>query len=132
MPDDDLARLKANIERFPKAVTERLRAVAWRKSREIKDIARRLAPEGAEPRSRLNEGEPHLKDSIVIIEDAANKQFSVEPDTPWNPNLGLWIERGTRKMVARPFMRPAGDAVNASYRSEMLQAAETISAELLK
>jgi HK97 gp10 family phage protein len=120
---DDLAALRRKIERFPSEVTAKLRAVAWRKSREVKAIAERLAPRDEGPRSPHNEGNPHLADSIVIIEDAEHKQFLVRPETPWQPNLGLWLERGTSKMTARPFMRPAGDQVEASYRSEMIDAA---------
>jgi HK97 gp10 family phage protein len=129
---DELAALRSAIDRLPNEVTARLRAVAWRKSREVKDIARGLAARNDSPdRGRLNTGEPHLADSIVIIEDAEHKQFRVEPDTPWNPNLGLWIERGTVKMQARPFMRPAGDAVDPSYKREMMQAAESVANEML-
>jgi len=131
MPDE-LQQLRANIDRFPKVLTERLRAVAWRKSREVKAIASRLALRGHDPRGRLNEGEPHLADSIVIVEHAAKKEFLVSPETPWNPNLGLWIERGTSKMAATPFMRPAGDAVNASYQSEMTKVAEQAASEVLR
>lgn len=120
---DDLARLRSDIQRFPATVTAKLRAVAWRKSREVKDIAKRLAARSEGERSRLNRGNPHLADSIVITEEIDRKQFVVSPETPWNPHLGLWVERGTVKMRARPFMRPAGDQVNASYQSEMTQAA---------
>lgn len=126
MPDE-LAQLKANIDRFPKEVTARLRAVAWRKSRAAREIAKRLAPrDDKPPRGRHTEGNPHLADSIVIDEHADRKEFVVFPSTPWLPELGLWIERGTVKMRARPFMRPAGDAVNPSYQSEMTQAAERV------
>jgi HK97 gp10 family phage protein len=128
---DELAALRTAVDTFPEEVTARLRAVAWRKSREVKDLARGLAARNDTPqRGRLNTGEPHLADSIVIIEDAEHKQFRVEPDTPWNPNLGLWIERGTVKMRARPFMRPAEDAIKPSYEREMLQAAEAAGVEV--
>lgn len=127
-----LKELEQAIDRLPTAVTAALRAVAWRTSRAIKDRAKSLAPRGNEPRGDLNEGNPHLADSIVIIEDEARKQFRIEPDTPWNPNLGLWVERGTVKMRARPFMRPAGDAENATYQREMTAAAERVITETLK
>lgn len=129
---DDLQQLRANIERFPKVLTERLRAVAWRKSREVQAIAKRLAPRDEEPRGAYTEGEPHLADSIIIVEHHERKEFLVFPETPWLPNLGLWVERGTVKMPAHPFMRPAGDAIDASYRSEMTKAAEQVATEILK
>lgn len=128
---DSLAQLRRDVERLPKVVTERLRAVAWRKSREVRDLARSLAPRNEQVRGRLNEGQPHLADSIVIDEDAAGKAFLVRPETPWNPNLGLWIERGTAKMDAKPFMRPAGDQVTDSYRREMVAAATAAADEVL-
>ena len=129
---DDLAQLRRDIDRFPATVTAKLRAVAWRTSREVKAIASRLAARSEGDRGRLNRGHPHLADSIVITEDADRKQFAVTPETPWNPNLGLWVERGTVKMRARPFMRPAGDQVNASYQKDMLAAATDAATEALK
>lgn len=128
---DDLATLRRQIDRFPETVTAKLRAVAWRKAREVKAIAARLAPKDTvPPRSQHNEGHPHIGESIVIIEDADNKQFLVRPETPWQPNLGLWLERGTVHMSARPFMRPAGDQVEGSYRSEMEAAAKEAATEI--
>lgn len=128
-----LKELAANIDRFDKEVTARLRAVAFRKSREVKEIARRLAPrDDSPPRGTHTEGNPHLADSIVIVEHADKKEFQVFPETPWLPNLGLWIERGTVHESARPFMRPAGDQVDASYKAEMLAVADGTAKELLK
>ena len=129
---DELAQLRRNIDRFDTVVTAKLRGVAWRKSREVATIARRLAPRNNQMRGRLNEGEPHLADSIVIDEDAKDRSFRVRPETPWNPNLGLWLEFGTSKMAAQPFMRPAGDHVTASYRNEMIEAATAAADEALR
>lgn len=123
---DDLATLRRNVERFPDAVTAKLRSIAWRTSRDVKETARRLAP-----RSQDGSGNPHLADSIVITEEAEKKQFLVSPETPWQPNLGLWIERGTVKMRARPFMRPAGDSVEAPYRRDMEAGALAVANEVL-
>ena len=129
---DELAQLRRDIERFPATVAAKLRAVAWRKSREVKEIASRLAARSEGDRGRLNRGNPHLADSIVIHEEVDRKQFVVTPETPWNPHLGLWVERGTVKMRARPFMRPAGDQVNASYQREMTAAATDAATEAFK
>jgi HK97 gp10 family phage protein len=131
MPDE-LAALRKNVDTFETSVTAKLRAVAWRKSREVKAIASRLAARSHGKRSRLNEGNPHLADSIAIIENEKEKEFLVRPETPWNPNLGLWIERGTVHSQARPFMRPAGDQIAPSYRSEMEAAATAAANELVK
>lgn len=129
---DELAALRKAVDTFPATVTAKLRAVAWRKSREVKAIASRLAARSQGKRSRLNEGHPHLGDSIVIVEHEKEKEFLVFPETPWNPNLGLWVERGTVHNQARPFMRPAGDQIDASYRSEMEAAATSSASELEK
>lgn len=129
---DDLATLSRNIDQLDTVVTERLRAVAWRKSREVQARAKALAPrDRSTKRGSHTKGQPHLADSIVVIEDAPHKQFLVRPETPWLPNLGLWIERGTVHMRANPFMRPAGDAIEASYRREMTEAATRAVTELL-
>ena len=69
--------------------------------------------------------------SIVVTEEPEKKQFLVEVINPDNPNLALWIERGTVKMRARPFMRPAADEIDASYRREMEAAAVGTATELL-
>lgn len=131
MATDPLAGLRSAIDRFDPVVTARLRAVAWRKSREVKAIASQHAARSGANRSHLNEGHPHIGDSIVIIEEPEKKRFLVLPETPWNPNLGDWLERGTVRMSAHPFMRPASDQIEASYRAEMIETAKDAAAEVL-
>lgn len=122
-----LEALKAAIDRLPDEVTAALRGVAHRTAVRIQQRASALAPvDVIPPRGKYTEGEPHLKDSIVVEEDAAQKQFRIYPRTPWLPNLGLWIERGTVKLRARPFMRPAGDAATAQYQAEAMRAAASV------
>ncbi len=128
---DELARLRRNIDRFDTVVTAKLRDVAHRKATQVQSIAERLAPRNNQIRGRLNEGNPHLADSITVEEDPKGKAFLVRPETPWNPNLGLWVELGTTKMAAQPFMRPAGDQVTDSYRREMVDAATTTAEKAL-
>ena len=135
---DDLAALRQAIDRFPVAVTDALRSVAWRKSREVMALAKARVP--------VDSG--YTRDNIHVEEDAANKQFLVIPGTD-RPRerfslhrmrrsgrrhtqkvtlnmLPEWLEYGTVKMRARPFMRPAAAAVDASYRTEMLAAATAV------
>lgn len=142
MPND-LQTLRSNIERFPAAVTARLRAVAFRKSREVMARAQALVP--------VDTG--YTKENIHIIEEPEHKQFLVEAGTD-RPRVRFalrtmkrsgrqftqkvtlnmlpnWIEFGTVKMRARPFMRPAAAAVEASYQREMAAAAESVAKDLL-
>ena len=131
MPEE-LAQLRKDIEQFPKAVTATLGAIAWRKARDVKELARRLAPRDETlARGRHTRGHPHLADSIVIEEDVDQKAFRVFPETPWLPNLGLWKEYGTVHVPATPFMRPAGDAVNPSYQREMEAGAKQVAEQVL-
>jgi HK97 gp10 family phage protein len=132
---DELAALRRGIDRLPAAVTAQLRSVAFRKSREVMSRAKALVP--------VDSG--YTRDHIYVEDDAANQQFIVRAGTD-APRvrfsvhrmkrsgrihtqkvtlnmLPIWLERGTVKMRARPFMRPAADAIEPSYRSEMEAAA---------
>lgn len=134
--DSGLKHLRGLIDALPEAVTAKLRAVAFRTSRDVMARAKQLVP--------VDSG--YTKDNIHVVEDVPNKQFQVVPGTD-RPRqtislhiskrsgrkhtqrvslnmLPEWLERGTRYMVARPFMRPAADAVESQYRREMQQAAE--------
>lgn len=123
----ELAALRQQIERFPEAVTAQLRAVAWRTSRRVKDRALQIL------NARTN-GKADRIALITIDEHADRKEFRViaegAADKP--ANLALWFEKGTRFMEAKPFMRPAGDAEEAQYRSEMTKAAETEAEKLAR
>ncbi len=127
-----LKELSETIDRLPATVTAALRGVAHSTSVRIQTRAHDLAPFDPEPRGTHTEGNPHLRDAIVIEEDTTQKQFRIFPNTPWLPELGLWIERGTVKMSARPFMRPAGDGEDARYKRDSLAAAERVVTEALK
>lgn len=117
-----LEELKRAIDQLPADVTAALRAVAFRKSREAMAIAKSML------RSKLKTPAHKLIDNIEIIENAEKKEFVVISQAPDDQpaNLPLWVERGTRHMAARPYIRPAGDAINESYKSESLKAAESV------
>jgi hypothetical protein len=123
MPDD-LAALRRTIETLPREVTAKLRSVAWQSSRRVKDRALSILQSKTGKADRIA--------VITIVEDAEAKQFRVIAEGPSNKpaNLALWFERGTRFMVARPFMRPAGDAEDARYKAESLAAAQSVIEQL--
>ena len=132
---DDLKALRQAIDQFPVAVTAKLRAVAWRASRTVMELAKARVP--------VDSG--YTKENIHILEQPEKKQFLVIPGTD-RPRVRIalhkssrtgrthtqkvslnmlpnWLEYGTVYMRARPFMRPAADAVDAVYKREMLDAA---------
>lgn len=113
--------LRAIVEGLPRAVTLALRGVAWNSSRKIRTEAQRIL------RSKTH-GRGRTADAIVVIEEEQEQQFVVvsqgHPDDP--ANLPLWLERGTKYMAARPYMRPAGDAEDAHYKRESMKAAEAV------
>lgn len=119
-----IKELATAIDKLPQVVTAALRGVAKTSAERIRRRAHDLAPVGEAPRGTHTEGQPHMRDTIAVTEEADKKQFVVGPNTPWLPELGLWIERGTVRMLARPFMRPAGDEEDAHYKRASVAAAD--------
>jgi hypothetical protein len=72
--------------------------------------------------------------SARVLEEAAQHQYVVNvPGHPDKPaNLPLWLEYGTRSMVARPALRAAAAAESDRYVAEMGRAAEGAVARALK
>ncbi len=145
MPDD-LAALKAAIDRFPAEVTAALKAVA-------KASADRIAVHAATILRSKTHGTGATADSIRVLDQSARKRYVV--DVPGGPqptislhrmkrsgrthtqrvttwNLPLWLERGTKKMAARPFLRPAADAESDRYKANMRAAAEAAAVKLFR
>ncbi len=122
-----LDELVKAVEDLPRAVTLALRAVAWQSSRKIKDRAAQLL-------DSQTHGTGKTAASIEIIDEEDKQQFVVwpkgNPDRP--PNLPLWLERGTRYMTAKPYLRPAADEEDAHYKAAMLAAATRVADETLK
>lgn len=113
-----LTELRRAIDQLPRAVELALRNVAWHSSRRIQARARQLL-------LSKTHGTGKTAASIEVIEDEAERSFIVHPaGNPDRPaNLPLWLERGTRHMTARPFMRPAADEEDPRYKRESEQAA---------
>lgn len=126
MATDDLAALRAGIDHLPDVVTAALKA-------EAKATAERVAARAAEILRSKTHGTGKTAASIRVLDESDEKQFVVncpgDPDRP--ANLPLWLERGTRYMSARAFMRPAADEASARYQTTMAAIAERAATDLL-
>ena len=122
---DELAILRKTIDTLPDDVTKALRAVAsvtagrvQRRAQQILDS--RTGGKATRIAAFSIVDVPTERKFLVIAEGAADKPA----------NLALFFERGTRTMVARPFMRPASDAEEGRYREDMERAAVTVAERL--
>jgi hypothetical protein len=122
-----LKEARAAIEILDVTVITALKAVAKR-------TADRIAVNAATILRSKTHGTGKTAASIRVLDESAEKRYVVNvPGNPDDPaNLPLWLERGTRFMVARPFLRPAGDAETARYKAEMTAIAERSVQEALK
>jgi HK97 gp10 family phage protein len=71
----------------------------------------------------------HVRDQIKTQMVAGEPQGAVFVErtisgNAGTDNRGVWIERGTVKMGARPFLRPAAEAERTRYLHELEQALE--------
>ena len=114
-----LHELTAQIGRLDAVVTARLKQTA-------KASADRIAAHAAAILRSTTHGTGRTANSIRVLDESSDKQYLVQcpGDSEQPANLPMWLERGTRYMSARPFMRPAADAEEARYRREMIAAAE--------
>jgi HK97 gp10 family phage protein len=101
---DDLLRA---TDRAGERLEAGLRSVAQRTAARIRN--------GAQSRVRLHTGA--TRRGIVIVESHDKGQIRVEatPAPLAHPMLPWWIELGTSKMPAAPFMGPAIDAERSNY-----------------
>src|SRR3990167_2635301 len=106
-----LEEFKAAARAFPEEHRKALRAVAQATATRVE--ARAIANMQA---SKY----PAQARTVIIAteEDAANQAFTViAKPAPRRPgNITLWIEHGTLRVPAQPFMRPAAQAETAQYR----------------
>lgn len=132
-----LAEFKRGVEQLPAAVQTAMRSVAHRTAQKVQALAQRRVPVAT----------GYTKDNIHITEEADRNQFTVDAGTD-RPRVGLalhrstrtgrthtqkvtlnmlpvWLEYGTVKMSARPFMRPAAEESDAGYKRDMEIAAVT-------
>ncbi len=122
-----LQEARAAVATLDVTVQAALKAVAKR-------TADRIAVNAAALLRSKTHGTGKTAASIRVLDESDEHQYTVNvPGDPEDPeNLALWLERGTRFMAARPFLRPSGDAENARYKSDMAKAAEDAVGEALK
>lgn len=114
--------MRQALGRFPDESVQAMQKVARQAALRVKDRARALVP--------VDTG--ITRDSIDVQPDHANKQYKVgvfaspphvrkgrDSRTAYLPNLAIWLEFGTTRKPARPFLRPALDAESASYKAAM-------------
>ena len=120
-----LAEFKQAVERLPAAVEAACRKVA-------RDTALRVA---AEARRRVPVDTGQTRDSIVVRPRVEQKRYEVEAGSARHgraANVAIWLEYGTVKMSARPFMRPALDGEQDRYRRELEAEVSRTAQEILK
>ena len=102
--------LRAQSTRVESRLEAELREVAARTARRMQG--------GAQLRVRVRSRKTH--DAIKVREEREKRRYLVEvEDVPGrNPMVPVWLEYGTSKMSAHPFMGPAADAERATYAAE--------------
>ncbi len=127
MSDSDLARsladLKTSVNALPARVTAALKAVAH-------DTSTRILS-GYRQRLLAQTKAVHTAASATIIDESGDKRFVVHVPGEHGNDKALWFEHGTKKMPAKPALRPAGDGENERYKQNMAAAAERSAQETL-
>jgi hypothetical protein len=121
-----LDSLQQAITRLPASVTAALKAEARASADRITAHAQALL------RAQTH-GTGATAGAIGVADDSAHQQFTVHVSPEDRPaNLPMWLEYGTRFLVARPFMRPAAAAENDRYVQNMTVAAERTAKDVLE
>ncbi len=131
-----LKELKDQVEKLPDVVIEALRDVAEKTAHRVMERAKQLVPV-ATGYTRDNIHVQFFPEEKTYVVNAGTDRPRVHFATRRSKrsgrthtqkvtqnNLPIWLERGTRFMVAKPFMRPAADAENDRYKQDMANAAE--------
>ncbi len=112
-------QVRVKINRFS-SIAEQLPRVAKTEQRQaaedIRDIAQQIAPVSSE----TGEGYVHLRDTIAVQEDG--EALAVVTDKPY----AGFVEYGTYKMGAQPYLGPAAEIVWPEYRTSLERAIASI------
>ncbi len=123
-----LKELRDLVEQLPDDVTRALQTVAHDTALRCQARAKQIL------QSKLKTTAHALIDGIVIIPELDRQRYVVDSTPPPGQpaNVPLWVERGTRFMVARPYIRPTEDAEDDRYKRDSLAAAEAVADRLEK
>lgn len=106
-----IVRAMNGIVTAAERVEVRLKALAHKRAMVVR----------ASAQARVRVATGATKEHIIVVDDSANRQFRVEvQDVPGrNPLVPVWIEFGTSKMPARPFLGPAVDESRTAFLTEV-------------
>jgi hypothetical protein len=98
------------VEALPQAVTGALRSVAQRTAVRVQGRAKMIL-------RSITSGTGATANALRVTERDQMQAFIVDvgPVIGRPDNLPLWLELGTVKMSARPFLRPAMEEASADY-----------------
>lgn len=123
-----LSELRAAAAALPSRFVTLQRAVAEATAKRI------LAGARERLRAQLKSNRTALIDALAVIEDAPSHTFRVVSSPPrgQSANLPVWVEYGTIKMGARPYMHPSAEAETDRYATESEVAATAVLEELTR
>jgi plasmid stability protein len=119
-----LEEYRRAVQTLPDTVKATLQAIAAATATRIQARAKDILT------SKLKTDRQALIDAIVVDHDAANQRYQVIslPPRGQPQNVPIWVEYGTKKMEARPYMRPSADAEQDRYVRE----SQAASADVLR
>jgi hypothetical protein len=134
-----LAELRRAIQQLPDALEQALRKHARDTALRIASGMRRRLPDAGETEHATG----ITKDSVVVTPEVDEKLYRAEVGpapahrrddgrTAFLPNLPVWLEYGTSRMQARPFLRPSVDEERDRYLTEGKAIVEKAAGELLR
>jgi HK97 gp10 family phage protein len=106
-----LEAVRQAVQTLPEDVRQALHRVAVATATRVQAAAK------ATLASQLKTSRHALIDAITVADDAEHHQVQVRSAPPPGQDrmLPMFVEYGTVKMSARPYMRPAADGVAAQY-----------------
>lgn len=111
MADDPLRALSADLTSAGRQIGQRARAVVRKTAYDIEASAKAIAP--------VDTG--NLKNSISHSDLRIGTSGQLVAEIGPTANYGIFLELGTSRMPAQPFMGPAADRHTPSFEAAMQQ-----------